>query len=449
MYQPRLLARPLDEALADTPVVVVAGPRQAGKSTLAEHVVLSREGTWLSLDDAATLDAARVDPVGFVAGRNGLVGIDEAQRVPELLLAVKAQVDRDRQAGRFLLTGSTRLLGAPRLADSLAGRMEALTLWPFAQSELDGPDATPHLIDAAFDGGVGDLRPVPTGKAELLERAVRGGYLPALIRTDRRRTAWFDSYVTGVIDREVRAVSDAAYLRELPRLLRLLASRTSGELNIADVARDLGLSRPTTDSYIAHLEAVFLVQTVPSWSTNLTSRVVRRPKIGLTDTGLAARLLGGRVRSDPDVAGRLLETFVTNEIRAQAEWSATRPQLFHYRDRDGDEVDLVLESGDGRVVGIEVKAGATVRSEDLRGLRMLERRLGDDFAAGAVLCSCPAPVHLGGRLWTLPMSVLWSGSPEVLDRDAVPFGQPSGDQRAMAGLGVTFDAEQRRAPVRR
>ncbi len=408
-YRPRLPAGPLDEALSDTPVVVVAGPRQAGKSTLAQHVVTGQGGTWLSLDDAATLDVARTDPVGFVTGRTGLVAIDEAQRVPELLLAVKAQVDRDRRPGRFLLTGSTRFLGAPRLADSLAGRMEVLTLWPFTQSELAGGQARTGLIDAAFGGGIGDLRPHPVGRADVLQRAVRGGYLPALDRTDRRRTAWFDSYVAGVVDREVRAVSDVAYLRELPRLLRLIAARTSGELNVTDVARDLGLSRPTTDSYLAHLEKVFLVQNVPAWSTNLTSRVVRRPTIGLTDTGLAARLLGGRVRSDADIAGRLIETFVTNEVRAQSEWSATRPQLFHYRDRDGHEVDLVLESGDGRVIGIEVKAGATVRSEDLHGLRLLDQRLEDDFAAGVVLCTCPAPVHLGGRLWTLPMSVLWSG----------------------------------------
>lgn len=275
------------------PVVVVAGPRQAGKSTLAEHLVAGRGGTWLSLDDAATLDAARTDPVGFVAGRTGLVGIDEVQRVPELLLAVKSQVDRDRRPGRFLLTGSTRLLGAPGLADSLAGRMEVLTLWPFAQAELAEQGSSTGLIDAAFGGNLAGLRPLQAGRADVVERAVRGGYLPALARTDRRRTAWYDSYVSGVIDREVRAVTDATYLRELPRLLRLVASRTSGELNVTDVARDLGLSRPTTDSYLAHLEAVFLVQTVPAWSTNLTSRVVRRPKVGLTDTGLAARLLGG------------------------------------------------------------------------------------------------------------------------------------------------------------
>lgn len=409
MYRPRLLSGPIEEALVDTPVVVVAGPRQAGKSTLAEHVVASRGGTWLSLDDAATLDAARTDPVGFVAGRTGLVGIDEAQRVSELLLAVKAQVDRDRRPARFLLTGSTRLLGAPGLADSLAGRMEALTLWPFTQAELSADGGRSGVIDAAFDGDLAALHAAPESRAEIMERAVRGGYLPALDRTERRRTSWFDSYVSGVIDREVRAVTDATYLRELPRLLRLVASRTSGELNVTDVSRDLGLSRATTDSYLAHLEAVFLVHTVPAWSTNLTSRVVRRPKIGLTDTGLAARLLGGRLRSDAHLAGRLIETFVTNELRAQAEWSLTRPQLFHYRDRDGGEVDLVLESGDGRVVGVEVKAGATVRAEDLRGLRLLEQRLGADFAAGIVLCTGPGTVHLGGRLWTLPVSALWSG----------------------------------------
>lgn len=237
MYRPRLLEGPLDDALADTPVVAVAGPRQAGKSTLAAHVVAARGGTWLSLDDAATLNAARTDPVGFVTGRSGLVGIDEAQRVPELLLVIKSEVDRGRRPGRFLLTGSTRLLGARRLADSLAGRMQSLTLWPFTQAEL-GDDPEPHgLIDRAFGGGLGGLQPPTVTRAEVLDRTARGGYLPALERTDRRRAAWYDSYVDGVIDREVRAVSDATYLRELPRPLRLSASRTSGELNVSDRSR--------------------------------------------------------------------------------------------------------------------------------------------------------------------------------------------------------------------
>jgi uncharacterized protein len=410
VYRPRYLAGPLSEALADTPVVVVAGPRQAGKSTLAARVVDEAGGTWLTLDDAAVLDAARTDPVGFVSGRRGLVGIDEAQRVPELLLAIKAEVDRARAPGRFLLTGSTRLLGAPRLADSLAGRMEALTLWPFTQAELDDGVVAHALIDSAFGDAISDLDPHAVSRSEVLERAGGGGFLPALARSGRRRTAWFDSYVAGVVDREVRALADAAYLRELPRLLRLCAARTSGELNVTDLARDLGLSRPTVERYLAHLEAVFLIQTVPAWSTNLTARVVRRPKLTITDPGLAARLLGGRLSNDAELAGRLVETFVVAELRAQAEWSQARPSLFHFRDRDGAEVDLVLESGDGRVVGVEVKTGATVRAEDLRGLRLLEHRFGPDFAAGIVLCTAPEPRHLGGRLWILPISALWQAS---------------------------------------
>ena len=391
-------------------MVVVAGPRQAGKSTLAARVVDDAQGAWLTLDDAAVLDAARTDPVGFVRGRHGLVGIDEAQREPELLLAIKTEVDAARRPGRFLLTGSTRLLGAPRLADSLAGRIEALTLWPFTRAELDNPAGRPALIDSAFGDALPDLRPPAVSRSAVLERATAGGFLPALDRTGRRRTAWLDSYVAGVIDREVRAVTDATYLRELPRLLRLCAARTSGELNVTDLARDVRLSRSTTDSYLTHLETVFLIQTVPAWSTNLTARVVRRPKLVVTDTGLAARLLGGRLGSDPELAGRLVETFVVGELRAQAEWSQTRPSLFHYRDRDGVEVDLVLESGDGRVVGVEVKAGATVRAEDLSGLRLLERRLGAEMAAGIVLCTAPEPRHLGGRLWILPISALWCAS---------------------------------------
>jgi uncharacterized protein len=408
MYRRRHLAGPLSESLADTPVVVLAGPRQAGKSTLASRLVRDRGGTWLTLDDADVLETARTDPVGFVSGRRGLVGIDEAQRVPELLLAVKAEVDRRRAPGRFLLTGSTRLLGSPRLADSLAGRMEALTLWPFTQSELDDDAAPSAFVDAVFDDSVSHLHPVAVTRSDVVSRAERGGFLPAAERTGRRRTAWFDSYVAGVVDREVRALADAAYLRELPRLLRLCAARTSGELAVSDLARDMGLPRSTVDRYLAHLEAVFLIQTLPAWSTNLTARMVRRPKVMVADPGLAARLLGGRLRTDAELAGRLVETLVVSELRAQAEWSRTRPALFHFRDRDGAEVDLVMESGDGRVVGVEVKAGATVRAEDLRGLRLLEKRLGADFAAGIVLCTASEPRQLGGRLWVLPVSALWS-----------------------------------------
>lgn len=408
MYRPRFLGDPVREALADTPIVVLAGPRQAGKSTLGSHLVSERDGEWLTFDDTATLEAARTDPVGFVSGRTGLLGIDEAQRLPELLLAIKAEIDRDRRPGRFLLTGSTRLLGAPNLADSLAGRMEALALWPFTQSELDRGATGPALIDRAFADELSQLHPLPSSRADVMERATAGGFLPALERSGRRRDSWYDSYVEGVIDREVRALADVAYLRELPRLLRLCAARTSGELNVSDIARDLGMSRTTVDTYLTHLEAVFLVHAIPAWSTNLTTRVVHRPKLAVADTGLAARLLGGRIRADADLAGRLVETFVAGELRAQAEWSQARPKLFHFRDRDGTEVDLVLESADGRVVGVEVKAGATVRAEDLRGLRLLEQRLGADFAAGIVLCAAPEPRHLGGKLWIMPISALWN-----------------------------------------
>lgn len=401
-----MLASCVDAALADTPVVIVAGPRQAGKSTLAAHVVGGHGGTLLTLDDRVNLDLATSDPVGFLAGREGLIGIDEAQRVPELLLAIKADVDRNRRPGRFLLTGSTRLLGSPRLADSLAGRMEILPLWPFIQAELEATST--GLIDACFADGPSGLTPPAVGRAEILERARQGGYLPALERGGRRRDAWFDSYVAGVVDREVRAVTDAVYLRELPRLLRLVAARTAGELNVSDLARDLDVSRPTATAYLGHLEAVFLVQAIPAWSANLTARAVHRPKVVVTDTGLAARLLGARVGTDLQLAGRLLETFVANELRAQAEWSVARPGLFHFRDRDGLEVDLVLETPDGRVVGVEVKAGATVRAEDLRGLRLFEQRLGPEFASGIVLCTAPGVAHLGGRLWSVPFSALWT-----------------------------------------
>ncbi len=397
------------EALADTRVVVVNGARQVGKSTLARLVLQGRPGAAARfLDDAAEREAARDDPAGFVR-HSGLLLIDEVQRVPDLLLAVKYEVDQDPRPGRYLLTGSARLLGLREIPDALTGRTETIELWPLSQGEIDGrPDG---FVDAAFrHGSALDPGPSELRKADYVERAVRGGYPEAVRRPPgRRRARYFDSYVADLIARDVRLVSDVERPADLRALLGVIAARMGGLAVVEAIARDVGLPRQTARRYLDVLELVFVVRTIPAWSSNLTQRAVATPKLLVNDSGLAARLIGfpGPGRS----VGPLLENFVLGELARQLTWSDEPVRLFHFRDRDGVEVDAVLERASGEVVGIEVKASDTPRSDDFRGLRHLARRLGDRFRAGFVLHTGPQSLPFGDRLRALPVDALWRSEP--------------------------------------
>ena len=397
------------EALADTRVVVVNGARQVGKSTLARLVLQGRPGAAARfLDDAAEREAARDDPAGFVR-HSGLLLIDEVQRVPDLLLAVKYEVDQDPRPGRYLLTGSARLLGLREIPDALTGRTETIELWPLSQGEIDGrPDG---FVDAAFrHGSALDPGPSELRKADYVERAVRGGYPEAVRRPPgRRRARYFDSYVADLIARDVRLVSDVERPADLRALLGVIAARMGGLAVVEAIARDVGLPRQTARRYLDVLELVFVVRTIPAWSSNLTQRAVATPKLLVNDSGLAARLIGfpGPGRS----VGPLLENFVLGELARQLTWSDEPVRLFHFRDRDGVEVDAVLERASGEVVGIEVKASDTPRSDDFRGLRHLARRLGDRFRAGFVLHTGPQSLAFGDRLRALPVDALWRSEP--------------------------------------
>jgi len=404
--RPRHLQPSLLRALADTPVVLVNGARQVGKTTLVRAVPGRR---YLNLDDATVLAAARSDPTGFVGGLQGAVTLDEVQKAPELFPALKAAVDQARRPGRFLLTGSTDVLLLPRLSESLAGRMEVLSLWPFSQGELAG--GREAFIDALFSRRLPDLPRGVLSRRELLERILRGGY-PEIQRrsTSTRRAAWFGSYLTALIQRDIRDLANIDGVTVLPRLLGLLAARSSATLNVADLARDAAIPQTTLTRYLGLLTATFLVRTVPAWSANLGKRLVKAPRIHLTDTGLASHLLGlapVRFTREPQHLGPLLETFVTMELLKQIPRSRARPNLFHLRTHTGQEVDLLLEDAGGRVVGIEVKAAATLRSEDFRGLRALEEATGKRFVRGVVLYGGAEPVPFGPRLLALPIDTLW------------------------------------------
>lgn len=410
----RTLTVAIVTALADTPVVALHGARQTGKSTLAKAIAsTTHPAAYLTLDDAAVLAAATTDPTAFVSGLVGPVVLDEIQRAPDLLLAVKASVDRDRAAGRFLLTGSAQLMALPRLADTLAGRIEVLTLRPFTQGEIQGVAET--FIERLFSPESALSAPARgTAAADVWERAIAGGYPEALTRTSpMRRAAWFRSYVATATERTVRDVAQISGLPDLRRLLAALAYRTGSLVNVADLSRSLAMPQTTLKRYLALLEIAFLVDRLPAWSVDLTSRLAKTPKVAVTDSGLLAHLLGvdvARLPDEPTQAGQILENFVVNEIVRQAGWSSVSVRLLHYRTHAGREVDLVLEDERGRVVGVEIKATASPGAADFNGLRSLAEAAGERFHRGVLLCLGEGAVPFGARMQTLPVCSLWDGA---------------------------------------
>jgi uncharacterized protein len=401
----------VEEALRDTRVVLVNGARQAGKSTLTSVIAQDRpDSLFRSLDRPALLDAARDDPTSFIE-HDDLLVIDEIQRAPELFLPIKDRVDTIPVPGRFLLTGSARVLGLKALPDALPGRMETIELWPFSQGEIEGKRDS--FVDSIF--GLADRR-LPkisgTSRRDLAGRIIQGGFPEAIARRDpRRRGRFFANYVQNLIDRDIRELAGIERGADLNRLLQLVAART-GQLLVAQaLSSDLTISSRTALRYLDLCEEIFLIKRIPAWSSSLGKRAVSTPKVAFVDSGVAAYLLSQdekRLASLGGMLGPLLEGFVLMELARQIEWAEEEVRLFHYRTKDNIEIDAILETLDGRVAGVEVKASATVRSSDFNGLRHLERRAGDAFTAGVVLYSGTESLSFGERLRALPVSALWN-----------------------------------------
>lgn len=398
----------LEQALDDSPVVLVHGPRQCGKTTLAQDVGAARGYTYFSFDDAVTLAAAMADPVGFIDDLPQHAILDEVQRAPAIFTALKRAVDRDRRPGRFLLTGSANVLLLPALSDSLAGRMEILRLHPLSQRELAG--RPPAFVDALFGDGF-TTRSYSRLGPELVRRIVSGGFPAALARTsERRRATWYRDYVETLVQRDVRDLARIASLDALPRLLALAAGQTARLINVSDLAAPFRLSRPTVRDYVTLLERVFLLEELPPWHSNRMSRLIKTPKLHVTDTGVACALLGldeAALQEDRGTLGQLLETFVVQELRRQASGQDVDLRFHHFRDKDGVEADLVIERGGKALAAIEVKASATVRTSDFRGIRRLQSAVGKRFSAGVVLYDGEASVGFGDRLYAVPIRALW------------------------------------------
>jgi uncharacterized protein len=404
---PRFSAELVATALKDTPVVMVTGPRQCGKTTLVRDLVVGNR-EFITMDDDTVLAAARSDPTGLVRALDRTT-IDEVQRVPDLLRAIKKAVDDDRRAGRFLLTGSANILTLPQVSESLAGRMEIVSLLPLSRAEIRGKKTS--FLKAAFDRKLGKPAELMIAN-DLVEAVLIGGYPEMLQRKDpKRRQTWARDYIRAIVQRDVREIAEVEKLDQMPRLLQVLAHHSGRLTNFTQMGAQVGFDDKTTRKYVAILEQLFLVRKVEPWFQNHLKRLVKTPKLHFLDSGLLGALLGAtpeRITKDRSSFGPLLETFVFSEVLKQASWFGESCVLYHYRDKDQDEVDLVIEAASGALVGVEVKASATVNAGDFRGIRKLADASGDNFKLGVVLYDGAKPVHFGDHLVAAPISCLWA-----------------------------------------
>lgn len=405
MYN-RFIRRRVDEALSDTPVVLVVGPRRAGKTTLVRKMD-EPSRSYITLDDQTVLAAAQSDPAGFIRGLDRTI-IDEIQRAPDLLLAIKKTVDEDYRPGRFLLTGSANVLTLPRVADSLAGRMETIRMLPLARAEVEGVTST--FLHRLFEGKLQGDQNAIVGD-DLVKLVLLGGFPEAIAReSERRRQDWARSYLTSVLTRDLRDIADVEKLTELPKFVRLLAEHSGQLVNYSQFGSSINVSHKTGQRYVGLLEQVFLIATVQPWYTNALKRIAKTPKLHFIDSGVLAATRGltfDRVKADRSAFGALLESFVFSEILKLMTGSDLLLTPYHFRDQQMREVDVVLERDDGMIVGIEVKASATVRASDFGGLKTLAQVCGEKFAFGIVLYDNTDVVPFGDRFAAAPLSCLW------------------------------------------
>lgn len=404
---PRIIEPRIAEAQQDTPVILLAGPRQAGKTTLVRQISKQQGLHYLTMDDELTLLSAREDPVGMIRSLDRAV-IDEIQRAPQLLLAIKKNVDEDRRPGRFLLTGSANLMTLPTVADSLAGRMETLSLLPLSQSEIERQTA--NWIDCAFAGRILKTDQPAIGD-ELIDRVLRGGYPEAISRTSaRRRVTWAQQYIEAIIQRDVRDIANIEKLDQLPRFLRALAQTVGQMCNYSQLGGQVGLDGKTASRYIGIFEQMYLLKRIDVWARNRLNRMVKTPKLQFIDSGLLSMLLdlsSEEVRQNRTRFGNVLETFVFSELLKHSTTADGNYRLMYYRDSDKFEVDFVIENAAGKLAGVEVKAAATVKESDLRGLKKLASLAGSQFKIGVLLYDGTETMPLGNGIWAAPLSTLW------------------------------------------
>ncbi|PIS00788.1 MAG: ATPase [Chlamydiae bacterium CG10_big_fil_rev_8_21_14_0_10_35_9] len=398
----RFIQKKIFTALKDTPVVFLNGPRQAGKSTLVENLKF-KQSHFTTLDNLLELELAKTNPAAFLNRFNSTLIIDEVQRAPELFIAIKQQVDKNRKPGRFLLTGSANVLLLPKISESLVGRMEILTLQPLSLGEIH--DNERDIIDQLFQKKIG----IPSKRIKIFEQIISGGFPEVHTRLKyERKSAWFNSYITTLIQRDIRNLANIEGFSKIPKLLSLLAARSGSLLSFNELSRSTGIPTSTLKRYFIILETVFLTYTIPAWSTNKGKRLVKSPKVYLNDSGMLCFLLGVNSESleQNPLWGRIFETFVINELRKLATWTCQLINFYHFRTHSGIEVDLVLEARNEKIIGIEIKASKNLQLKDFEGLKYLKETYPDRFQMGAIIYLGSEIIQVDKEIVALPVSVL-------------------------------------------
>jgi len=401
--KPQLMA-----ALSDSPVVLIHGARQTGKSTLVKSLAENDyPAKYITFDDSSILSAAHNNPHDFISGYSENLIIDEVQRAPEIFLAIISSVDKNKRLGKFILTGSANVLLLPKISESLAGRMEILRLFPFAQNEISR--STKNLVEEFSKNTFNPNHPINSDN--LINKVLSGGFPEMLTRQDRKRQkVWFNSYITTILQRDVRDIANIEKINELPKLLSLFASRAGTLFNYAEFSRSSGMAQTTLKRYVSLFEAIFMVHVLPAWSGNLSKRLIKTPKIYLNDTGLLSHLVGfekGKTISDALMWGRILENFVLMEMLKQASWSDLILSLYHYRTASGQEIDFVIERNDGKIIAVEVKATSKIDTKDFNHIKAFSDETKDKFLRGILFYTGSEIIPFSKNLFALPINALW------------------------------------------
>ncbi len=410
MKYPRYMKAPLEAALVDTPVVLIHGPRQSGKSTLA-IAVGGEKYSYITFDEDAILAAARNDPKGFIEDLPPYCILDEIQRIPELFTSIKLSVDKDRRPGRFLLTGSANILLLPQLGDSLAGRMEVIRLQPLSQIEIHGSET--NYLSLAFDKqpkGSFDHRL----RDDLVDRITQGGFPEPLQRsTQKRQRAWYRNYIATTVEREISEISNIRYGADIPILLEKIANNTACLVNFSKLSQGLLIDQKTTKHYVDLMSQVFLINTLRPWHSNRNSRLVKTPKLHVTDTGLLSNILRmnkQQLANEREILGQFLETFIYNELLRLSGWYEQELQFFHYRDNDQFEVDIIILNEEGQILGVEVKLAASVSEKDFKGLKHFKKQYLERFVGGHIFYDGERVLSFGEGMYAVPIQCLWAST---------------------------------------
>lgn len=400
----------LQRRLKSMPVMLIIGPRQCGKTTLSKTIGHELGMGYISCDNIATLASIQFDPIGFLNNQAKPLIIDEAQRAPEIFLPIKVDVDDHRHPGRYLLTGSANPLLVPNLGDGLTGRMGICNMWPLSQGEIRGVKES--FLKIIYGDEVWNSNYPTLSQHEIIEILMKGGF-PNVVtaKSSEERREWCNDYLFNALQKDINDLSKIEHFSQMPSLLYGIANRIGSPLNLNSLTDFIKTSEATIRRYIELLKNLFLLYPLPSWSRNIDKKLSKASKIYFSDTALLLQSMDfneERLVKLPNVLGQVFENFVVMELVKQATWNSEPVKLYHYRTNDQKEVDIVLESPSGKVVGIEIKLSSIVRKDDLKGLISLKEYCGTDFHQGIIFYTGDKVLPFGDSFTALPITALWT-----------------------------------------